>query len=361
MPVIQPPEPVVRRFRTRLAAVVAAAVVLAVPAVGLVAVAVRPTPTSVPSNVPVSAPPVAARSSPPSTPATSPVRVATPRTVVVVPTATGPMAVAVGFGHVWVASVGDATLRRVDPDGSPSASIALVAAPISRTGREPAVGPAGPAIGPASPVIGLGAGIVWVAGVDDRPELVGVDATRLEITRRMPLPAAATGIVGAFGVAWVALADGRVIRVDAHGIARPVLGRSAAPVHLAAGDAYLWASRARTTIAFRPDGSIARRLDAGGGPIGFRDGTAWVLGTAGPARDLAAIDESRLRTAYRSDVGTSGFADIAWSLPSITPLGYEDPTTAVAPRAADAVLVDGVAWVARPADGELWRIGPPAG
>jgi hypothetical protein len=263
----------------------------------------------------------------------------------VVPFVPGPMAIAVGANRVWVASAGAATLTRLDPDGVVEGGVSL------RTLKGGWTPPRTP------PAIGLAGDDVWVGGIPAASDLVEVDGRTVAIVRRLRLPSPAIGLVGGFGAAWVGTADGRLIRVRTNGAKREVIRPAPGPISLAVGSRYVWASRAGTTTAVRSDGTIAARFHAGGGSIGVRDRTAWVIGDAGGSRDLTAIDEGTLRVTYRSDVGTSGFSGIAWALPSITPTLYTDTDTLVAPRSPDSALVGDVAWIARPIEGEVWRIG----
>jgi hypothetical protein len=351
--VIQPPSRVGRSREPLAALAVVLALAVGVPAVAILARPPEPAAPAVPSAAPTSdpSPPTAADNASPGPSAGFRLRGPTNASRIVIPLAPGAVAVAVGAGHAWAASAGDASLRRIDPDGT------VDRAPISLANT------AGPTAGTpvAGAVIGLADGSVWIAGIPGERDLVAVDGRTASIVRRVHLPSPAVGLVGGFGSAWIATADGRVLRVTTAGRLDEVLPAGRNPAALATGGRYVWVSRDGTTTALRPNGRTARAFHAGGGSVGVQDGTVWVLGRSGPGRDLSAIDEATLRVTYRSDVGTSGFSGIAWALPSITPTDYSDTDTLVAPRALDAALVADVAWVGRPLEGELWRIGPPAG
>jgi hypothetical protein len=140
-----------------------------------------------------------------------------------------------------------------------------------------------------------------------------------------------------------------------------VLAPAPSPLSVAIGDRYVWASRGASVFAIDPrSGRIAARFAAGGGSIAVDAETVWVLGTFPGGRDLTSIDERSLRIEYRSDVATSGFSGIAWALPSIMPTGYPDSESLVAPRSTDSALAGVDAWVTRPVEGVVWRIGAVA-
>jgi hypothetical protein len=120
----------------------------------------------------------------------------------------------------------------------------------------------------------------------------------------------------------------------------------------------VWISHGHSVVAVRPTDLSARsRVDSGGGgEIAVRDGGVWVLGWSGPNRSLLEIDETGGRVVYGSDVGTSGYSGIAWSLPSIVATDYADANSLVAPRSTDSAIASDATWISRPLEGELWRI-----
>ena len=284
--------------------------------------------------------------------------------LVVVPFAPGPAVLAVGGGRVWVASAGDNSLRRIASDGSLDGDPVLLATrasvPVIRgTGARGPMDAAGPASG-AGLAIGL-AGGVWVAGLPGALDLVGVDPASLHLVRRIALPSPATGIAGGFNRAWVTLADGQILRADTTG-PTPIFGTLGVEVHVALGERYVWVSQSGEIVARDPDTlAVLARSRAGGGPIAVDgSGSVWALGLVGQSEDLTRIDEASLRIVDRSDVATTGYSSIAWSLPGIEASSYGRPDTDVAPRQLGGAIVGSVAWVVRPDVGELWRIAPSA-
>lgn len=256
------------------------------------------------------------------------------------------MAVALGARHLWIVTAGDDSVRRIDRDGRPDGP------PI------PLVLHASDEVAPgAAPTIGIAGGRVWVGNVPAVGDLVAVDATTHAATARLVLGSEPVGIAGGFGWAWVATADGAVVRVDGDGSARTVVAPGGGPAHIAIGRDAVWISRGHSVLAVRPTDLSARsRIDGGGGEIAVRDGGVWVVGWSGPNRSLLEIDEASGRVVYGSDVGTSGYSGIAWSLPSIVATDYADANSLVAPRSTDSAIASDATWIARPLEGELWRI-----
>jgi hypothetical protein len=74
---------------------------------------------------------------------------------------------------------------------------------------------------------------------------------------------------------------------------------------------------------------------------------------------LIQIDERTGRSIGRRDVATSGDVSIAWALPTIATLDYDDTVARVAPREAWIAETAGTLWLCRPDSGELWRIERP--
>lgn len=351
---IQPPSGLGRRSGARSATLLAVVVLgLAIPVAGIIGRrSASPSPVATAAAVATATfhPQVVILSRP------SP---AAPR-LIIAAFAPGPAVMAVGNDRVWVASAGDNSLRRIAPDGSldgdpvllaPRATGAIVRGSGARGLMDPVVRASG-----AGLAIGL-AGGVWVAGLPGALDLVGVDAASLSIIRRIALPSPATGIAGGFNRAWVTLADGQILRADTTG-PTPVFGTLGTEVHVALGERYVWVSQADAIVARDPETlAVVARFRAGGGPIAVDDsGSVWALGLVGQSEDVTRIDEASLQVIDQSDVATTGYSGIAWSLPGIRPSSYGLNDTDVAPRQLGGAIVGPVAWVVRPEVGELWRI-----
>ena len=255
--------------------------------------------------------------------------------------APGPIAVAAGFGHIWVASGGDEAVRRFDADGA----IDRPAVRLSTSGP-----------GPSQPVIGLAEGAVWVAGLPGPRDLVVIDARTAERIDRLSLPAPVAGICGGLHAAWIVTTDQRLIRISGKSQTQ-VLGPSRDDLHVAIGARLVWISRGHEITAVRPtDGKVMHRYRGGGGPIAVDGGSVWASSPFGEAFELVRIDDASGMVIDRAQVSTSGYSGIAWALPSIRAAQYADTSSTVAPRSTISAIVGDVTWVGRPVEGELWRI-----
>jgi sugar lactone lactonase YvrE len=156
---------------------------------------------------------------------------------------------------------------------------------------------------------------------------------------------------------WVTTDAGLLLGID------PVAGRITRTVRLGAGR--VWAAAGRdSTWASAPDGRILRldpagtstaTLTGGGGPIAVKEGSVWIR----TDRTLIRLDERTGRSLQRTDIGTSGDVAIAWALPSIVSLGYDDVDALVAPRESWIAETPTSLWIARPDKGEVWVLQPP--
>jgi hypothetical protein len=337
-------EPPVRvgRTRGRVGALLVLGLALVIP---LAALAARAQPPVDRSTAPASS----ARAQPAAaTPVGSPTITSLRRVVTLAP---GPMAVAVGDGSVWIAVASRDEIVRVAPDGT------VDGAPISLAASD--VAPAQPA--GDVPTIGLADGSIWVAGVAAPDELDLVDPVARRVTRRVRLPTRALGLAGGLGHAWVVGADGRVLRIDPGGGMRAVSAAYAGEVHLAVGTDDVWVSRGHEVLAIRPDDlRVERRFATGGGAIAVEDGSAWALSDRGYTLDIVRFDERTLRIVDEEDVRTTGYSSIAWALPTVRATAYADADSPVAPHEVDSAIVGDVAWIARPVEGQLWRVERPA-
>jgi hypothetical protein len=280
----------------------------------------------------------------------------------------GPMAVTVGAGSAWVVTLSDLRVWRIDPatnEVSGNVDLPSVAppssAPLATASGDAAFSTVGVARSPAGhdlfPVVTVGAGSLWVLGAPAIDTLVQIDPARLRVMRTLRLPAAATGLVAGPAGVWVTTDTGLLIGIDA------VTGRVGRTLRLGAGRVWAAAGRDSTWVS-APDGRILR-LDAagastatvtgGGGPIAVKDGSVWIR----TDRTLIRLDERTARSLQRTDIGTSGDVAIAWALPSIVSLGYDDLDALVAPRESWIAQTATSLWIARPERGEVWVLEPP--
>jgi hypothetical protein len=207
------------------------------------------------------------------------------------------------------------------------------------------------------PLVAVAAGSVWVLGAPASDVLVQVDPALLRVIRPVRLPAAATGVVSGPAGMWVTTDAGLLLGIE------PITGRVRQTVRLGAGRVWAAAGRDSTWVS-APDGRILRLDPAGatiatatggGGPIAVRDGSVWIR----TGRDLVQLDEQTGRSLQRTDIHTSGDQAIAWALPTIVDLRYDDVDALVAPRESWMAATATALWIARPDLGEL-RVLPPA-
>jgi hypothetical protein len=280
----------------------------------------------------------------------------------------GPMGVTVGFGSVWVVTAADLRLRRLDPGNDtlveidlPFVAASASAAPLPTATGETAFATVAGGMSPAGhdllPLVAVGAGTVWVLGVPSAAVLVGVDPASGRVLGTIRLPAPGTGIVSGPGGTWVTTDAGLLIGIDvARGALGPTVRFGSGRVAAAAGADATWVSSSDGRIV-RLDrrGRVTATIDGGGGPIAVEEGSVWVR-TGGT---LIQIDERNGRSIGRSDVATSGDVSIAWALPTIATLVYDDTVARVAPREAWIAETERTLWLCRPDRGELWRIDRP--
>jgi hypothetical protein len=280
----------------------------------------------------------------------------------------GPMGVTVGFGSVWVVTAADLRLRRLDPGNDtlveidlPFVAAAASATPLPTASGETAFATVAGGMSPAGhdllPLVAVGAGTVWVLGVPSAAVLVGVDPASGRVLGTIRLPAPGTGIVSGPGGTWVTTDAGLLIGIDvARGALGPTVRFGSGRVAAAAGADATWVSSSDGRIV-RLDrrGRVTATIDGGGGPIAVEEGSVWVRSGG----TLIQIDERTGRSIGRRDVATSGDVSIAWALPTIATLVYDDTVARVAPREAWIAATAGTLWLCRPDRGELWRIERP--
>ena len=325
-----------------------------------------PRPSAAPSAA-AAAPTAGLSPSPAPTPATDAIRYAagyaTP--IQVVP---GPMAVTVGAGSAWVVTLSDLRIWRIDPatnEVSGKMDLPFIAppssAPLATASGEAAFSTVGVARSPAGhdlfPAVAVGAGSLWVLGAPAIDTLIQIDPVRLRVIRTLRLPAAATGLVAGPAGVWVTTDAGLLISID------PVAGRVQRTLRLGAGRVWAAAGRDSTWVS-APDGRILRLNAAGrstatesggGGPIAVKDESVWIR----TDRTLIRLDERTGKSLQRTDIGTSADTAIAWALPSIVSLGYDDMGALVAPRESWIAETPTGLWIARPDKGEIWVLEPP--
>jgi hypothetical protein len=280
----------------------------------------------------------------------------------------GPMGVTVGFGSVWVVTAADLQLRRLDPENDTLIEIDLPfvpssssATPLPTASGETAFATIAGGMSPAGhdllPLVAVGAGTVWVLGVPSADVLVGVDPASGHVLGTIRLPAAGTGVVSGPGGTWVTTDAGVLVGIDvARGALGPIVRFGRGRVAAAAGTDATWVSSSDGRIV-RLDrrGRVTATIDGGGGPIAVDGGSVWVR----TGQTLIQIDERSGRSVGRRDVATSGDVSVAWALPSIVTLDYDDAVARVAPREAWVAETARTLWMCRPDRGELWRIERP--
>src|SRR2546423_4272520 len=125
----------------------------------------------------------------------------------------GPMGVTVGLGSVWVVTLADLRLRRIDPGTdsvtavmdlpsvlpAATATPAATAAPLATASGETPFSTIAAGTSPAGhdllPIVAVGAGSVWVLGVPAANVVIRLDAASGDVLGTIRLPAAGTGIV----------------------------------------------------------------------------------------------------------------------------------------------------------------------
>jgi hypothetical protein len=279
------------------------------------------------------------------------------------------MGVTIGLGSVWVATLGDLRLRRIDPEtDSVTAVVDLPfvapeanATPLATASGETAfatVTGASAAVQDMLPVVAIGAGSVWVVGVPGANVVLRVDPGSGAVVGTIRLPAAATGIVSGAAGMWVTTDAGVLVGIDTvRTRLRTVVKLGRGRIAAAAGADATWASSSDGRIV-RIDrrGRITTTVHAaGGGPIAVAGGSVW----ARSGRTLIQIDERTARVTDRRDIATSSDSSLAWALPSIVALDYGDTGALVAPREARAADTSRTLWIGRPERGEVWRIQTP--
>jgi hypothetical protein len=211
-----------------------------------------------------------------------------------------------------------------------------------------------------APLVAVGAGSVWVAGFGGPRDVVRVNPSIPTAVARVTLPAAVIGMAGDERGMWVLTDANSLVRIDPAQteVAQvvPVIGDDPS---VAIGPTSLWVSAADGITRLDPEtGRVLDTIAGGGGPIGVRDGTVWARSPGSLGVSVVGIDEKSGRVVERAVVGTSARSLIAWSLPALNPFKRSDDTTEFMPRDPRIAIVDGVTWVVREDDGEMWRIAP---
>jgi YVTN family beta-propeller protein len=238
----------------------------------------------------------------------------TATTARLLPTAAGPVGLAVDAdGRVWVANADAGSVSRVDlasgavgptvPVGSAPLRLAAVAGSVwvsvfrdgtlvridARTGKVADTVPVGQ--GPEGVVAAYGA--LWVV-VENSAELVRVDPATARVTARHPAGTAPRLVAAAFGALWVSdFRTGGVVRVDPRsGATRPSGVLCAGPQGMAATHDLLWVACTtdEQVVAIDPATlEVVRRAAVGGHPDAVavvRGDRVLVLGQDGPRLTL---------------------------------------------------------------------------
>ncbi|MGH2672932.1 MAG: hypothetical protein ACRDHC_08145 [Actinomycetota bacterium] len=217
-----------------------------------------------------------------------------------IPTGDLPTSVAVGYGSVWVANTGDATLVRIDP------ATEEILARID-LGDIPVAPYEGELVLPYADLqVEADASAVWVLATRTE-ELIRVDPVTNSVVARIPVPAGQVMDAGA-GAIWVTQFNGSVMRVD--------------PV----------------------SDDIVARIRTGPRPLGVHAsaGAVWVVDDV--AGTLTRIDPAtndvvaKVRTGANLARGVAADRSAAWAVGCVARDGSRDPR--VDPRDCDwAVLV----------------------
>jgi DNA-binding SARP family transcriptional activator len=312
-PVDQPPQPSRARRRRRLVAAIAVAAIVATAAILLGTVGRRRSGTAVHA-------------------AANSVAAIDPRTLALVadvPVGNVPGPVAVAAGAVWVGTLGDRTIQRIDLKSRTIVkTFGLPAAPTSVTssgdlvwvgdgfaGTLSRIIPAYDAISapfyPAEAIKGLLAvaatpGALWVGLPDDRVVELDADSLQLRTTIRLsrrPLVMAASD-----SAAWIVPFEGSLVIAAAPQKATPVteLALSSPPHAIATGSGSVWVGTSGVDRIWQIDprsATVTGSVDVGVKPdaIAVGYGAVWVAG--GPTGTVVRIDPATLAVTGRIVVG----------------------------------------------------------
>jgi branched-chain amino acid transport system substrate-binding protein len=305
-------------------------------------------------------------------------------------TGSGPVAVSVGAGAVWVADAGDRTLAKVDPrtrrvvarfglPAIPSQVLATgaavwVASPLGWRGTvtrfDPGNGVAaqtatvrhgddGDAFAPPTPsALAIGAGAVWTNRVRSKLARIAVGGQRT--IRDLGPTHSVDGVAEGFGAVWVASsADDRLLRVDPRTLriitAIPIAGRPGArvagPLAVALGAGAVWVADAISGTVTRVSPSLdalTATIPVGTHPtrIVARADGVWVITQAG----LVRIDPQSYTVTRR--VALTGATALALGAGSlwVTTRANSEPRGHAVPRPAAPArpIADGCRPVAGP-------------
>jgi YVTN family beta-propeller protein len=228
-----------------------------------------------------------------------------------------PSAIAAGGGYVWVASMRDGTVSRIDP--------ATRAVQVLRVG-ESANG------------VAYGAGSVWVTNGAER-EVAQVDPDSVTLVQTFDVGNGPAGVAASGEAVWVAnTIDGTVSRIDLEGGAVTTIPVGGSPAGIAAGEDSVWVTSESTGVVIRlhaDSGTAAQTVGVGNGPtaVAIGEGSIWVA---------------------NSQDGTISHIDPATSTVSDTIGDVGTNPTAVAAGG-------GVVWVASARDGTIARVDAEAG
>jgi peptide/nickel transport system substrate-binding protein len=297
------------------------------------------------------------------------------------PVQTGPSAIAVGAGWVWVANVDDDSVSRIDPQtnssvdtipvGNAPSGIAVgggfvwvtnsLSGTVTRIDANTDTPVQRITVGNGPLGVAYGDGAVWVANSTDRT-VTEIDAgTGKVLRRRIPVSYGADGIVVGDGAVWVTSeSDGRLSRIDPRGgIVTNVItvGRGARAVAVGAGAVWVANNLDGTVSRVDPSsklGPVAVPVGAGPSGIAVAAGgkTVWVSSEiAGTLSQIDPAQDKVVRTKTTGNrpedvamtgktmyvaVRTSGFAHRGGTLTILTapPTTFADAFDSIDPAVA---------------------------
>jgi DNA-binding SARP family transcriptional activator/streptogramin lyase len=171
---------------------------------------------------------------------------------------TGRLALATGFGSLWVASQ-DGLVARIDP----TRDRLIAAIPGVR----------------APQALAAGEGAVWLTEAT-RPAVTRIDPRTNRIVRRLPLGALPTAVAVGAGSVWVATSDGRIWRIDptANRI-RATITTAGAPIAVEPAGRLMWIAYAdgqlRSIDPASNEVSATHRIERPLADLVYADGLLW--------------------------------------------------------------------------------------
>ena len=226
-----------------------------------------------------------------------------------------PEGVAVGDGSIWVSTLGQGELLRLDPGGSELARIAIG-------------GPGG--------AVAFGRGAIWVANTGG-DTLLKVDPDTNAVERETTVGASPYGIAIGDGGIWVSnRGQDSIMRINpANGHPEDPIAVGPNPKGIAVANGAEWVANAdATTVSEVVNGSEVKRIEVGQEPRGVvaAFGDVWV--TVGGADQVARIDPDAAEVVQTIDVGHSPESLTAGPKSVWVANGVDDTLTRIAPPPA---------------------------